>query len=158
MPRTTLLHITTQRKEVKFLRRQVGGSSHGRVTIAYVIVPQRNNSCRMERFGLSTDLTSQFTSTSILPVSSFFLIRNLTYLIFVSTPPFNLVGPSTSSALQPRRPFNLRSFSFLFQLDGMARSKSTTLPLLRGSVLLSGTPLRTPLSNRPDIPPLLTSA
>lgn len=43
----------------------------------------------------------------------------------------------------------------------MARSKSVTLPLLplrRGSVLLPGTTLRIPVSNRPDIPPLLTSA
>ena len=43
----------------------------------------------------------------------------------------------------------------------MARSKSATLPLiplLRGSVLLPGTTLRIPVSNRPDLPPLLTSA
>ena len=43
----------------------------------------------------------------------------------------------------------------------MARSKSAALPLiplLRGSVLLPGTTLRIPVSNRPDIPPLLTSA
>lgn len=43
----------------------------------------------------------------------------------------------------------------------MTRSKSATLPLIplvRGSVLLPGTTLRIPVSNRPDIPPLLTSA
>lgn len=43
----------------------------------------------------------------------------------------------------------------------MARSKSATLPLLpllRGSVLLPGTTLRISVSNRSDIPPLLTSA
>lgn len=43
----------------------------------------------------------------------------------------------------------------------MARSKSATLcllPLRRGDVLLPGTTLRISVSNRPDIPPLLTSA
>lgn len=43
----------------------------------------------------------------------------------------------------------------------MSRSKSATLPLLpllRGSVLLPGTTLRIPVSHRPDVPPLLTSA